>query len=239
MKVRGERECKDCGTHWSYYDTGSVVCPGCGSIRSVGLDDRAEHTATTASLDLTTVRGLVDEVTLAELAEEVESVSADYVRRVGFIHGGDLLALDDVYLAASELRHVAADLGRSMRVSDAEERYFFALLAGADEGDRPAPAEVPDSLRSARGLAAAAAVDTYGTEMRRYLEDAPDRTVSRLLGTLDEHRKRVAALDGDVTPRTAERLVRVAVDLGRAVAEDDEASLARAQERLEELSVEV
>lgn len=239
MKVRGERECKDCGTHWSYYDTGSVVCPQCGSIRSVGLDDRTEHTATTTRLDLSTVRGLVDEVTLPELAGEVESVSADYVRRVGFIHGGDLLVLDDVYLAASELRHVAADVSRAMRVSDAEERYFFDLLSDADEGDRPAPAEVPDSLRGARGLAAAQAVDTYGTEVRRYLEDNPDRTVSGLLGTLDEHRKRVAALDGDVTPRTAERLVRVAQDLGRAVAEDDETSLARAQERLDELSVEV
>ena len=239
MKVRGERECKDCGTHWSYYDTGSVVCPQCGSIRSVGLDDRTEHTATTAQLDLTTVRGLVDEVTLAELAGETESVCGDYVRRVGFIHAGDLLVLDDVYLAASELRHVAAHLSRAMRVSDAEEGYFFDLLAGADEGDRPAPSEVPDSLRSARGLAAATAVDTYTTEARRYLEDHPDRTVSGLLGTLDEHRKRVAALDGEVTPRTAERLVRIAQDLGRAVAEDDETSLARAQERLDDLSVEV
>jgi uncharacterized Zn finger protein (UPF0148 family) len=239
MKVRGERECKDCGTHWSYYDTGSIVCPQCGSIRSVGLDDRREHTATTATLDLTTVRGLVDEVTLDELATETESVCADYVRRVGFIHGGELLVVDDVYLAASELRHVAADLGRTMRVSDAGEQYFFDLLAGADEGDRPAPAEVPESFRAARGLAAVAAVDTYGTELRQYLEAHPDRTVSGLLGTLDEHRKRVAALDGDVTPRTAERLVRVAQDLGHAVADDDERSLARARERLDDLSVEI
>lgn len=239
MKVRGERECQKCGTHWSYYDTGTIVCPQCGSVRSVGLDDRTEHTATTADLDLTTVRGMVDDVPLSELAGEVESVCADYVRRIGFIHAGELLPLDDVYLAALELRHVAADLRRAMRVSDAEEGYFLALLAGADEGDRPAPSEVPDSLRSARGLAAATAVDTYTTEARRYLEDHPDRTVSGLLGTLDEHRKRVSALDGEVTPRTAERLVRIAQDLGRAVAEDDETSIARAQERLDDLSVEI
>jgi len=237
MRVRGERECKDCGTHWSYYDTGSVVCPECGSVRSVGVDDRTEHTASAVEFDLTAARGLVDEVTLSELAEEVESTCGDYVRRVGFIHAGELLVLDDEYLAAAELRHVAADVGRAMRVSDAEENYFFELLAGADRGDRPAPAEVPDSLRSARGLAAAEAVDAYGTEVRRYLEDHPDRTASTLLGQLDAHRKRVAALDGDVAPRTAERLVQVAQDIGRAVAEDDEGALARAQGRLEDLSV--
>jgi uncharacterized Zn finger protein (UPF0148 family) len=237
MKVRGERECRDCGTHWSYYDTGSIVCPQCGSVRSVGLDDRTEHTATTADFDLSPVRGAIDEVPLSELADEVESVSADYARRIGFIHAGELLPLDDVYLAALELRYVAAELSRAMRISDAEDRYFFALLGGADEGDRPAPAEVPDSLRSARGLAAAAAVDAYGTELRQYLADHPDGTASQLLGTLGEHRKRVAALDGDVTPRTAERLVRVAQDLGRAVAQDDESALARGQQRLEDLSI--
>jgi len=239
MKVRGERECQECGTHWSYYDTGSIVCPQCGSVRSVGLDDRTEHTATTAEFDLSTVRGVVDEVPLSELAGEVETVCADYVRRIGFVHAGELLPLGDVYLAASELRHVAAELSRAMRISDAEERYFFDLLAGADEGDRPAPAEVPESLRSARGLAAAAAVDAYTTELRQYLDEHPDGTASQLLGTLGEHRKRVAALDGEVTPHTAERLVRIAQDIGRAVAEDDETALARAKERLDGLSVEV
>ena len=58
-----------------------------------------------------------------------------------------------------------------------------------------------------------------------------------LLGRLDEHRKRVAALDGDVSSRTAERLVRVAQDVGRAVTEDDESALARARKRLDDLSV--
>jgi len=239
MRVRGERECTGCGTRWSYYDTGGITCPECGSVRSVGVDDRTEHTASAAEFDLTTARGLVDDVTLTELAEEVESACADHVRRVGFVHAGEMLVLDDEYLAAAELRHVAADVGRAMRVSDAEEAHFFELLASADRGDRPAPAEVPDSLRSARGLAAAEAVDAYGTDLRRYLEDHPDRTASTLLGSLDEHRKRVAALDGDVPARTAERLVRVARDIGRAVAEDDESALARARKRLDDLSVEV
>ncbi|PSP79463.1 hypothetical protein BRC70_00140, partial [Halobacteriales archaeon QH_6_68_27] len=125
MRVRGERECTGCGTRWSYYDTGGVTCPECGSVRSVGVDDRTEHTASAAEFDLTTVRGLVDDVTLTELAEEVESACADHVRRVGFVHAGEMLVLDDEYLAAAELRHVAADVGRAMRVSDAEEAHFF------------------------------------------------------------------------------------------------------------------
>lgn len=236
MKIRGERECKGCGTRWSYYETGSVVCPECGSVRSVGVDDRTEHTATAADLDLSDVRGLVDDVPLTDLADEVESVCAEYVRRAGFIHAGDLRELDDTYLAAKELRHVAAELRRSMRVDDETEYYFLELLRGADDGDRPLPTSVPDSLRSARGLAAAAAVDTYRSDARRYLEDHPDRTAGRLLGRLDEHRKRVDALDGDVPPREAESLIDAARTIGRALVHDDETALVEAQSRLDGLS---
>ena len=51
MKVRGRRECEACGARWSYFDTGEVTCPDCGSLHSVGLDDeRALHTASTATL---------------------------------------------------------------------------------------------------------------------------------------------------------------------------------------------
>jgi len=38
MKIRGDRECKSCGTRWSYYETGSIECPACGSVHSVGVD---------------------------------------------------------------------------------------------------------------------------------------------------------------------------------------------------------
>ena len=237
MKIRGERECTECGTRWSYYDTGSVVCPSCGSMRSVGVDERREHTAGAASLNLTEIRHLVDEEPLATVAEEAESVCREYVRKSGFVHGGDLLPLDDTYLAAAELRHVAAEISRAMRVSDDEEYYFLTLLRGADQGERPDFGEIPDSLRSARGLAYANAVDAYRADARRYLSDHPDDLASRLLGALGEHQKRVEALDGDVAPRSVEHLVRVARDIGRALAEGEEGALAEAQGRLDGLEL--
>jgi hypothetical protein len=111
------------------------------------------------------------------------------------------------------------------------------LLRGADEGDRPLPTDVPESMRGPRGLAAARAVDDYRTDVRRYLEDHPDSTASRLPGRIDGHRKRVEALDGEVSPRTAESLVDAARAVGRAVAHDDESALAQAQSHLDGLSV--
>lgn len=237
MKIRGERECKGCGTRWSYYETGSVVCPECGSMQSVGRDERTEHTASAVTLDLTAVRNLTDDVPLSELADEVESVCAEYVRRAGFIEAGDLIRLDDTFLTAQELRYVASDVSRSMRVTDDEEYYFLDLLAGADRGERPLPTEVPESLHGARGLAAAAAVESYRSDVRRYLEDHPDKTASRLLGSIDEHRKRIEALDGDVSPRTAESLVDATRAVGRALIQDDETALVEAQNRLDGLSI--
>ena len=70
MKIRGRRECKACGTQWSYYETGEISCPSCGSRHSVGTDDeRTLHTATSATLDLTPLRGSVDSEPLDRLAD--------------------------------------------------------------------------------------------------------------------------------------------------------------------------
>lgn len=237
MKIRGERECKACGARWSYYDTGNVVCPECGSLRSVGVDERRRHTASAAEFDLSPIRGLLDEAPVEDVADRAASACSEYVRRTGFIDAGELRPLDETDLAARELRHVATEIGRSLQVSDDEEYYFLELLRGADEGERPPADEVPASLREARGLAAAAAVDDYSRDLRRYLEDHPERTVSRLLGTLGEHRKRVEALGGDVSPRTADALVEVARALGRAAGSGDETALAEAQERLDDLTI--
>jgi uncharacterized Zn finger protein (UPF0148 family) len=236
MKIRGERECKDCGSWWSYYETGAVACPECGSMQSVGVDDRTEHTASAVTLDLTDPRGRVDDVPLADLADDVESRCGEYVRRVGFVDAGQLRELDDTYLGAAELRHVAAELARSMRVTDDEEYYFLELLRGVDAGERPLPTAVPDSLHAPRGLAAAAAVDAYRSDVRRYLDEHPDPAVRRLLGRVDEHRKRVDALDGDVPPQEAESLVDAARAIGRSLARDDETALAEARNRLDSLA---
>jgi len=237
MKIRGERECQACGTRWSYYETGSVACPNCGSVRSVGLDDPTEHTAGTATLDLTEIRALVDEEPIADVAEAAAERCREYVRQSGFVSGGELRPLDDTYLAAVELRVAGQEVARAMRLTDDEEYYFLELLRGADAGERPSADEVPESLRAVRGLAYARAVDAYRSDLRRYLDDNPDGTVGSLLTTLRDHQKRIEALDGDVSPRTAGELVYVVRAVGRALADDDETALAEAQRRLDEFDI--
>jgi hypothetical protein len=240
MRIRGERECNDCGARWSYYETGSVSCPDCGGLRSVGVDDRTRHTATAGTLDLSTARDRLDAASsdradVRAAAERAAETCRAFCRQHGFIDSGELAPLDGTYLAALELRYVAEEIGRTMRTDDAVERYFLSLLGGADEGERPPPEAVPDSLRPARGLAAADAVGAYRREAGTYLDDHPDPAASAAFGTLTEHRKRVAALDGDVAPATAERLVRAARDLGRYLREDDEGALVTARDRLDRL----
>jgi hypothetical protein len=239
MKIRGERECRACGTRWSYYETGSVVCPDCGSIRSVGLDDPTEHTAGNARLDLTEIRALLDDQPLADVAEAAAERCREYVRQCGFVSGGELRPLDDTYLAAVELRLAGEEVARRMHPTDDEEYYFLELLRGADAGERPPADAVPESMRSARGLAYARAVDAYRSDLRRYLDDNPDATVRSLLTTLRDHQKRVEALDGDVSPRTAGELVYVVRAVGRALADDDETALAEAQQRLDGFEIDL
>jgi len=170
MKVRGERECRECGVRWSYYKTGSVECPDCGSLRSVGVDDRTAHTDAPATLDLSAhrarfgdARGTLPEEGVDDLKDDLR----EYARRRGFIRGGELLPLDDTYLAARELLE-AVDLYDRLRDPTDRDRESLALLAGADDGDRPATKAVPDS-REARG-------DGGGPSGRR----VPDRSDPRV-----------------------------------------------------------
>jgi len=234
MKIRGDRECKACGTRWSYYDTGSVTCPECGSLRSVGVDDRKEHTSAPVTLDLGPIRSRIDDDPLRELADEAASLCGEYVRRQGFIDAGELQPLDDTYLAATELRHVARLLDRSLRSDSDEEYYLLSLLRGADLGERPSPEEVPQSVRTARGLAYARATADYRRDLRTVLGD-PDPPVTELLSSLGEHRKRIQALDGDVPAADSEALVRAAKALGRRVTENDEDALTEARTELDGL----
>lgn len=236
MKIRGQRECKECGTRWAYYDTGEVACPECGSLHSVGIDEeRALHTAAPKSLDLTPIRNDVDEVPLRRLAERATERAREYTAGYGFIDAGALRPLDDTYLAAMELRHVAGELARKTSVTDDEELYFTKLLK-ADEGERPDSEEVPESLRALSGLAYANAVEEYRSDLRTYLEEHPDPAVRDALERLADHTKRVRALDGDVPPREAETLVAAARDVARYLIEDDENALAEAESRLDTLA---
>lgn len=236
MRVRGERECRDCGARWSYYETGSVTCPDCGSVTSRGLDDeRALHTEGAAELDLDEARAAVDERPLGEVAELAKAACRAYVRQDGFLRGGRLLTLDDTHLGARELVHVADLVGRSMALGDEEEHYLLALLGGADAGERPAPDAVPSSLRTARGLAAAESVTAYRGDLREWLDEHPHPEVDVPLGTLEQHAKRVRALQGDVPVATAVRLVAAVRDVATALREDDEAALATARDRVDRL----
>jgi uncharacterized Zn finger protein (UPF0148 family) len=236
MRVRGHRECKECGTRWSYYDTGEAACPECGSLYSVGVDEeRTLHTATAATFDLTPVRRQVDEVPLRQLASRAAEHCREFTRGYGFIDGGTLQPLDDTYLAAMELQYVGSELDHRLEVDRDEELYLTSLLQ-ADVGERPPPAEVPESLRAMRGLAYANGVRGYRSDLRTYLDEHPDPAARRLLRRLAEHAKRVRALDGDVPPRETESLVAVIRDVGRYLADGDETALAEAGTRLDDLA---
>lgn len=235
MKVRGHRECKECGTRWSYYDTGEVACPECGSHHSVGIDeDRSLHTTTSKTLDLTPVRNDIDDVPLRRLAERAAEVTREFTRGYGFIDAGDLQSLDDTFLAGMELRYVASELARQMETTDDEKLYFTQLLQ-ADGGDRPAPEAVPESLRAMRGLAYANAIEEYRGDLRTYLEEHSEPTTADTLERLAEHVKRVRALDGDVPPREAETLVAATRDVSRYLVDGDESGLVEAESRLDGL----
>jgi predicted nucleic acid-binding Zn-ribbon protein len=232
MKLRGERECTDCGTRWSYYETGEATCPDCGSLRSVGVEDeRKRHTDSAVELDLSPYRDAVgDDGDILDVADELEADCRRYLRKRGFIDAGELTRLDDTFLAVQELRAAIADesrdkrigVDRGTRIDDETERYLLTLLAGADTGERPAPEEVPDSLTGARGLAYATAIEAYHRDVATYLDDTPDPEGRRILERIRDHEKRLRALGGDVPPAEAEQLVDACNDLQRYLTEQGE-----------------
>ena len=180
MKVRGERECRDCGTRWSYYETGSVACPACESLRSAGIGERATHTDSPATLEIDAHRARIGDARGTLPAEGVDDLKRDlreYLRKRGFIDGGELRPLDATYLAARELLEGVDAFDRLVDPTDPDREYLLALLAGVETGDRPPTDAVPPSLREARGMAAASAVEAYRSDLLTFLDelaDAPD-----------------------------------------------------------------
>lgn len=238
MRIRGNRRCEDCGREWSYFDTGRVACPDCGSLRSVGTGDRERHTDSAVELDLSEYRsGLGDDFDLGAVAEDLKTALRDYIRQRGFVSGGALEPVDDTVLAAAELLHAVDVLDRRREIpADPVQLYLLNLLRGADAGDRPAPESVPDSMTDARGLAYAEVLDRFCTDLGTWLDDHPDPVAGRVRETLDTHVRRVQAVYGDVPPAEAETLVRAAREIVAYLTTDDEAALARARDRLSGLT---
>ncbi len=262
MKVRGERECQACGTRWSYYETGSVACPECESLRSVGIDDRTAHTDAPAALDLTDHRARFGDARRTLPEEGVDAMKRDlraYVRKRGFIRAGALQPLDAPYLAARELLEAVDAYDRLVDPTDDDRTYLLGLLAGTEDGDRPAAADVPTTMREARGMAAVRAVEAYREDLATFLDelstanaegsggrdeagdgdgDGDDPTarigpVRERVERLRDRTKRIDALGGDVDPAVADALVDAADALGVYVRAGDRSALARADDRLE------
>ena len=183
MRVRGERECRECGRHWSYFETGSVECPTCGSLHSVGTGDREAHTDAPVDLDLREHRQRFGETTSVLPTDGVTDLKRDlraYVHKRGFVHAGELTELDATYLAARELLEAVDVYDRLRQPTADDQAYLLDLLAGADDGDRPRTAEVPTTMRSARGMATALAVETYREALATCLaESTADTDASR------------------------------------------------------------
>jgi len=237
MRIRGTRECRSCGTTWSYYETASVNCPSCGSLRSVGLDEtRREHTDGPAELDLGEIRSRLGDETVEAVADELKTPLRAYRHQRGFINGGELQPLDSQYLAACELLHVADQVARRHQPTEAEQLFVFRLLDATEAGEWPPDAELPASLGAARGLGVVEAVDAYRRELRKWLDEHPDPEARSALGSLREQSKRAEALQGDIPPETATGLVSAARDIGQYLRTDDETALATAQSRLQRLA---
>ena len=236
MDVRGVRECRSCGTQWSYFETGSTSCPECGSMVSVGVGDRHLHTDRPVELDLSTARDRYADGTVRDAADPAQEAALAYIRSRGFIDAGELLPLDETYVAAHEIRHVASELGRTLSVSEAESYYFGQLLEGGPEGQRPPAADVPQSLHVARGLAAATAVRAYREDLRTWVDrEETVAAATSQLESLGSHVRRVRALDGAIDPEDADRLVTAARRLGDFLRDGDEADLEASRAALDAL----
>ena len=240
MEIRGQRACQSCDTEWSYYETGSVACPNCGSLRSVGLDDdRKQHTDSPAALPLSEFSDQIADEPVDHYADDMTDILREYTRKRGFINGGDLQPLDDTYLMARTFLHTVDTLARERDPTADAELYLLDLYeALTEEGsaidDLPPCDPVPVSLTAAWGLAASDVVDAYSDDLRTWLDSSPDAAARSTLGRLRDHGNRVEALHGDVPPETATRLVRTARDIGRYLREDDDTALATAGDRLDE-----
>lgn len=219
MEVRGQRECKACGTQWSYYETGSPACPECGSLYSVGISERRLHIDRPADLELEPAISALAAERYREAGDAADETARRYVRRRGFVHAGDLRPLEDAYLAAAEIRHVAHELRRVTPARPGggqfDPPYVRVLFEAAEEESWPPAEAVPDVMAGPRGLGVADAVGDYHDAMKRWVDETePGVTIVGRLDRLDSHVRRLDALDGSIDPGTADQVVAAARAIG-------------------------
>jgi len=191
MKIRGQRVCQACATEWSYYETGSVACPNCGSLRSVGRDDdRQLHTDTPAALSLAQFQAQIAAEPVAEYAADLKAVLREYTRKRGFINGGELQPLDDRYLTARTLLHTVDILARRHEPTTDAELYLLSLYETLTDDGAGAASDVADAETAVNDVdggdngATAVDAETAGTDADNATD--PELTAAQVPSELRE-----------------------------------------------------
>lgn len=231
MRIRGERACRNCGTHWSYFETGAIECPDCGSLASAGRSEPAEHTDGAVELDLSSSRQALADRPLEAVTGDIRETCRSYLQGRGFIREGVIQPLDDAFLRAAELKQVCHALERTQTVEEECELYFLQLLRSEE---RPGPERVPGALQEARAAGFADALERYCRDLRRYARWNQATSEQRAaIESLEAHTRRLALLEGRVDPVQVESLVRAARDVADGLT-GNETALATGRRRLED-----
>ncbi|MFB6253304.1 MAG: hypothetical protein ABEI06_01680 [Halobacteriaceae archaeon] len=214
MEIKGYRECRECGHQWSYYETGNVQCPECGSIKSTGLDERTLHTNNPVEIDITSIQSLVSNDEFRQAGQRAAKEARNYTIKRGFIHKGDLIRCDERIFSCHELRNLGNYINRTASITEETEYYFIETIQAVKNSGRPDQQAIPKNLRSIRGLAYARAAKDYLNDVTTWIEYADHELPSGgVLERTKENIKRVEALDGDISIGDSERIYEIVANL--------------------------
>ncbi|MFB6186034.1 MAG: hypothetical protein ABEI86_04100 [Halobacteriaceae archaeon] len=214
MEIKGYRECRECGHQWSYYETGNIQCPECGSIKSTGIDERRLHTNTPVEIDITSIQSLVSNDEFRQAGQLAAEEARNYTIRRGFIQEGELIQCDDRIFSCHELRNLGNYINRTTSITDETEYYFIETIQAVKNKGRPDQQAIPMKLRSIRGLAYARTAKDYLNAVMTWVEYTDQQPPSRgVFERTKENIKRVEALDGDISVRDSERIYEIVTNL--------------------------